>query len=134
MTYAHRIVSESLDIPADAVYDFASNVENLPQWAAGLTTAVHRDGDHWFADSPLGRIRIDMAPRNAFGVLDHDVTDPSGTTFHNAMRVTPSGDGCVLHFVVLRMPDASDADFDRDCGLVAADLHAIGMLLAKPRG
>ena len=133
MPFAHRIVSEGLALPAATVYEFASNLENLPKWAAGLTTAVHRDGDHWFADSPLGRIRIDMAPRNAFGVLDHDVTDPSGKTFHNAMRVTPSGDGCVLHFVVLRMPEATDAEFERDCGLVAADLRTIGELLAKPR-
>ncbi len=133
MPFAHRIVSEGLAVSADTVYEFASNVENLPKWAAGLTTAVHRDGDHWFADSPMGRIRIDMTPRNAFGVLDHDVTDPSGKTFHNAMRVTPSGDGCVLHFVVLRMPGTSDADFERDCNTVADDLRAIGKLLAKPR-
>lgn len=131
MTYAHRIVSESLDIPSTAVYDFAHQVTNLPKWAAGLTTAVHREGDHWFAESPMGRLRIHMAPRNSFGVLDHDVTDPGGKTFHNAMRVTPSGDGCVLHFVVLRMPEASDAEFERDCGLVAGDLRTIGKLLAK---
>ncbi len=129
-TYAHRIVSESIDIPAAAVYDYARQVENLPEWAAGLATAVQRDGDHWFAASPMGRIRIDMAPRNDFGVLDHDVTTPDGTTFHNAMRVTPSGDGCVLHFVVLRMPDAGDAEFERDCGLVAADLRSLGRRVA----
>ncbi len=134
MPYAHRIVSETIALPAGTVYDFASNPENLPKWAAGLASAVHREADHWYADSPMGRIRIDMAPRNDFGVLDHDVTDPSGKTFHNAMRVTPAGDGCVLHFVVLRMPGTPDADFERDCNTVAEDLRAIGKLLAKPRG
>jgi len=114
MTYAHRIVSESLDLPATTVYDFAHRAENLPRWAAGLASTVQRDGDHWVADSPMGRIRIAMAAPNAFGVLDHDVTGPDGRTFHNAMRVTPSGDGCVLSFTVLRMPEMDDADFERD--------------------
>lgn len=131
MNHAHRIVSESLDASARTVYDFASQVENLPRWAGGLASSVRRDGDRWFADSPMGRIRIDMAPRNDFGVLDHDVTDPAGRTFHNAMRVTPSGDGCVLSFTVLRMPEMTDADFERDCATVRDDLRAIGKLLAS---
>ena len=45
------------------------------------------------------------------------------------MWVTPVGDGCLLTFAVLRPSDAMDAEFERDCGLVAADLETLGRLV-----
>jgi hypothetical protein len=129
MHFASRIVSQPCDASADAVYDFAHRVENLPRWAAGLATRLVQEDGHWFTDTPQGRLRIEMAPRNAYRVMDHDVTMPDGLTVHNAFRVTPTGDGSLISFVVLRMPDYSDAEFDRDCGLVAADLRTLAALV-----
>ena len=129
MTPDTRIVSQPVAAPAAAVYDFACRMENLPRWAAGLAANVRQEGGDWFTDTPGGRIRIAMAPRNEFGVLDHDVTMPDGVTTHNAMRVTPVGDGSLLAFVVLRMPGASDAAFAGDCALVAKDLKTLGTLV-----
>jgi hypothetical protein len=126
-----RIVSQPVAAPAAAVYEFAHRMENLPRWAAGLVASVRQEGDAWFADTPGGRIRIAMAPRNGFGVLDHDVTMPDGVTTHNAMRVTPVGDGSLLAFVVLRPAGATDAAFDGDCALVAQDLKTLGSLVEK---
>lgn len=131
MNLPSRIVSQACGASADAVYDFAHRVENLPRWAAGLTTRLEQDDGHWFADTPGGRLRIDMAPRNALRVMDHDVTLPDGRTVHNAFRVTPTGDGSLIAFVVLRLPEASDADFERDCGLVAADLRTLATLVER---
>jgi hypothetical protein len=129
MQYATRIVSAPSTATADAVYEFAHRMQNLPRWAAGLAANIAHEGGAWFTETPGGRIRIAMAPRNAFGVLDHDVTMPDGVTTHNAMRVTPVGDGCLVTFVVLRMPEATDAEFERDCGLVAQDLETIASLV-----
>lgn len=132
MNFASRIVSQACDVAADTVYEFAHRVENLPRWAAGLTTRVVQENGEWFTDAPDGRIRIAMTPRNAFRVMDHDVTLPDGLTVHNAFRVTPTGDGSLLSFVVLRMPDATADAFERDCGLVAADLRTLKNLVEHP--
>jgi len=132
MNYAARIVSQPVAADADTVYDFAHRIENLPQWAAGLTTQLVLDGGQWFSETPQGRILIEMTPHNAYRVLDHDVTLPGGLTVHNAFRVTPTGDGSLLSFVVLRMPDATDDAFERDCGLVAADLRTLKSLMEHP--
>jgi hypothetical protein len=129
MTYPIRIVSATIDRPADAVYEYARQVENMPRWAEGLGANIAREGDHWAADTPGGRIRIAMTPRNDFRVLDHDVTAPGGTVVHNAMRVTPSDDGCVVAFVVLRLPGMSDADFARDADTVQKDLRTLKSLV-----
>ena len=129
MNLASRIVSQACDVAADTVYEFAHRVENLPRWAAGLTTRLVQEDGEWFTDTPDGRIRIAMTPRNAFRVMDHDVTLTGGLTVHNAFRVTPTGDGSLLSFVVLRLPGMTDAEFDRDAGLVAKDLQTLKRLL-----
>lgn len=128
-THPARVIAETIDLPADAVYDFACVPANLPQWASGLATGISEEPGGWYADSPMGRIRVELAPRNALRVLDHDVTLPDGQRFHNAMRVTPSGDGCVVAFVLLRMPDVTDDDFERDAAHVARDLRTLKALL-----
>ncbi len=135
MKYATRILSQPVAAAANDVYEFARRIENMPQWAAGLVTQVSQEDGAWFTDTPGGRIRIAMAPRNEFGVLDHDVTMPDGVTTHNALRVTPVGDGSLLAFVVLRPPEATDAAFEGDCALVARDLKTLGALVErKSRG
>ena len=124
-----RIVSHPVDAPAADVYAFACQMQNMPLWAAGLVTEIVQENGTWFALTPHGRIKIVMAPRNELGVLDHDVTMPDGFTTHNAMRVTPVGGASLLSFVVLRPAEATDAEFDRDCGLVAQDLKTLGTLV-----
>ena len=135
MKYETRIVFQPVAAAASDVYEFARQMENMPRWAAGLVTRIRQEDGAWFADAPGGRIKIAMAPRNQFGVLDHDVTVPDGVTTHNAMRVTPVGDGSLLAFVVLRMPEATDAAFEGDCALVAQDLKTLGTLVeSQSRG
>lgn len=130
-TYGSRIVSETINVACKLVYEYARQMENLPNWASGLATGIQQENGHWFTDSPMGKVQVDMAPRNDFGVLDHDVTLPDGTVVHNAFRVTPAGDGCVVSFVVLRLPGVSIKDLAKDVGHVANDLKALKAILEK---
>ena len=124
------VVSQPVAAAANTVYEFARHMENLPQWASGLATGIEQCDGQWFTDSPMGRVRVDMAPPNPFGVLDHDVTLPDGTTVHNAFRVTPSGEqACLLTFVVLRFEGVGQADFDADVAHVRKDLAALQQLV-----
>lgn len=126
------VVSQPVAVPAQVVYDFARQMENLPQWASGLATGIEQLVGQWFTDSPMGKVRVDMAPHNPFGVLDHDVTLPDGTTVHNAFRVTPCGEhGSLLSFVVLRPQGVGQADFDADVSHVRKDLAALQQLLER---
>jgi hypothetical protein len=119
-------ISIGIDRPASTVYDFAADPLNLPRWAAGLAgSTVERDGELWFTDSPMGRVTFMFAPHNDFGVLDHDVTLPTGETVYNPMRVISDGDGCELVFTLRQRPDMSDEEFQRDADSVAQDLATL---------
>jgi hypothetical protein len=125
-----RHVSIGIDRPVTEVYDIAADPLNLPEWAAGLAgTRVEYDGEQWFTESPMGRVTFTFAPRNDFGVLDHDVTLPSGETVYNPLRVISDGDGCEVIFTLRQRPEMTDEDFERDADAVAQDLAALKSLV-----
>ena len=117
--------------PAE-VYDFASDPRNLPRWAAGLARSeVRKEGDEWVADSPLGKVRVKFAPKNPYGVLDHDVRLESGVTVHNPMRVVPNGEGSEFIFTLMRQPGMSDEKFAEDKAAVEKDLKTLKEFLER---
>jgi hypothetical protein len=125
-----RHLSTCIDRTANDVYAYASNPVNLPAWAHGLGGNIERAGDHWVAQSsPMGRVVVTFAPRNELGVLDHDVTLPTGETVYNPVRVIADGAGSEVVFTLRRRPEMSDAEFERDAGMVAADLARLKELM-----
>ena len=125
-----RHISVAIDRPPREVYAFASQPENLPRWARGLATAIAQQGGEWIAQSAMGAVKVRFAPRNDFGVLDHDVTLESGVSVHNPMRVVArEGGGSEITFTLFRRPGVSDADFEADAGAVQRDLRALKNVL-----
>ncbi|GAA1259486.1 SRPBCC family protein [Kitasatospora nipponensis] len=129
MASESKHISERINRTATEVYAYASDPTNLPHWASGLGSSVEQVDGRWFAQSPLGRVGIDFAPHNDYGVLDHDVTLPGGAVVHNPMRVLADGPGSEVVFTLRRMPGMSDEDYARDAATVAADLAALKALL-----
>ena len=118
-------VSRVIGASPDAVYEYASDIENLPRWAAGLAQAeVVREGDSLFVESPMGRVEVRFVERNRFGVLDHDVTLPSGTVVTNPVRVLAHPEGAEVVFTV-RQIELDDDAFARDVAMVTADLERL---------
>lgn len=128
-----RHVSEVIHRSPEDVYAYASDPGNLTDWAAGLAVGeVSREGSILTVESPMGRVSVRFVPPNAFGILDHDVTLPSGETVTNPVRVLSHPDGCEIVFTV-RQRDLSNAEFDRDAEAVAADLARLKSLLEAER-
>ena len=125
-------ISVSIARPPAEVYEFASEPRNLPRWAAGLARSdVRRVGDEWIADAPFGTVRVRFVQRNAFGVMDHDVTLESGIVIHNPMRVVPNGEGSELVFTLFRQPGMSESQFAQDKAAVQNDLRSLKDLLER---
>lgn len=124
-----RHVSRVIHAGPDAVYDFAADPDNLPRWAAGLAQGeVLRDGDALRVASPMGQVVVRFVARNGLGVLDHDVTLPSGVTVTNPVRVLAHPHGAEVVFTI-RQRDLTDDEFARDAAAVEADLERLGRLV-----
>lgn len=131
LTFVAKHIHVSIARPAAEVYDFVSNSENLPQWAAGLSESIQRIQGDWIAESPMGTVKIKFAEKNNLGILDHDVTLPSGAIIYNPMRVFPNSAGSELVFTLYRGPTMSDRQFQEDAAMVAGDLQRLKALLEK---
>ncbi|TRB02935.1 MULTISPECIES: SRPBCC family protein [Rhizobium/Agrobacterium group] len=125
-----RIIHLSVEKPWAQVYGFASDPQNMPRWAAGLGGGLKPDGNEWIADGgPLGEVRVNFAPANEFGVIDHVVTLPDGLKVYNALRVTPNGSGAEVSFTLLRLDGMTDEEFEQDASAITADLETLKSLL-----
>jgi len=129
MTFKSQHISVSVERHVNQVYEFASNPENLPKWAAGLSGSIENVKREWIAESPMGRVKVRFANKNTFGILDHDVTLPSGEKVHNAMRVFPNNDGSEVIFTLYQRPGMSDQMFAEDAKAVTRDLEKLKVLL-----
>lgn len=121
----------SIDIkqPPSRVYDFVADPENLPKWAGGLSSSIRKSGEVWLADSPMGAVKVRFAPKNEFGVVDHDVELPDGALVHNPLRVLPNGEGSEVVFTLFQRTGVTSEEFERDAGLVRKDLEKLKSLL-----
>jgi hypothetical protein len=128
-----RHISVWISAAPEVVYEFAADPHTWPRWAAGLAEGgLRQTADGWVADSPMGEVKVEFAPANDFGVLDHVVRLPSGEAVYNPMRVMPAAPGaarCEVVFTVRRRPGMSAEQFDADAAAVAADLDTLRRLI-----
>jgi hypothetical protein len=116
-----RTVSISINRDAADVYAYLSDPANFPRWSLFITS-MERDGDEWIATTTDGTVRIRFAQPNHFGVVDHWVQIGPQVEIYVPLRVVRNGEGSEVMFPVFRMPGMSDEQFERDLGMVTADL------------
>jgi uncharacterized protein YndB with AHSA1/START domain len=131
MSSESRHLSVHIDRSVADVYDYAADPANLPAWAPGLGRSVVVVDGRLEVESPMGHVVVEFVPRNEFGVLDHDVTLPSGEVVHNPVRVIADGAGAEVVFTVRRRAGMTDAEFDTDAGAVQADLDLLRTVMEQ---
>lgn len=124
-----RHLGVSIAAPFARAYAFARQPDNFPRWAAGLSSSLHLDGDHWVADTPQGQAVVLFTPPNDFGILDHHVLIAGQEDIYIPLRMIANGTGTEVIFTLLRQPNMDDTAFEADAQAVIADLHRLKALL-----
>lgn len=124
-------ISVSIAASPTLVYGYVAKPDNLPKWAAGLASGVKQVGDHWEADSPMGKVKVKFAEKNSYGILDHVVTLPSGQEVLNPMRVLANAEGSEVVFTLLQLKGVENEQFDKDAKMVEKDLLQLKKILEK---
>ena len=120
-----KTVSVSIGRAPRDVYEFVSNPENLPRWAAGLGRSVSQVKGRWIVQTSSGPMGIRFVDRNDVGVLDHVVTLASGEEILVPMRVVRNETGSEVMVTVFRLPGMSAEKFAEDVTLVQRDLDTL---------
>lgn len=124
-------LSISINRESDEVYAFVSNPANMPQWAAAFCKSIQRSDKGWIIDTPDGEVSLRFADLNAFGILDHYVRLSPEIEIYVPMRVLRNGTGSEVIFTLFRLPDMSDADYERDIAMVKKDLSMLKTVMER---
>jgi hypothetical protein len=89
-------VTAVLQAPANEVFDFLADIENLPEWATEFARRLERRGDDYLVANGLGEFYFELRADRATGVIDMF----AGPTKHE-MAVFPTR--------VVALPDGSSA-------------------------
>jgi hypothetical protein len=125
-----RFVHVNIVADPQAVAAYLADPWNMPRWAVNFGHEIHREGDGWVMQTPLGPFAVRMAPDNDLGVVDHWVKPlGGGEEVHSVLRVTENGVGTLVAFTLFRQDGFDDAQFDEDERLVSADLRRLKGLI-----
>lgn len=130
-----RTISVRITRPLAEVMAFLGVPANFRHWASGLAgglTLTATDPLVWKAASDAGPVQVRFSPANAFGVADHWVTLPDGTTVYVPLRAMAHGADApdtLVSLTLFRLPDMDMARFDADAAWVARDLEQLRRVL-----
>jgi hypothetical protein len=118
-----RSLSISIDRDPRTVYEFVSNLENLPKWASKAFQSIKYVEGEWIAETPQGSAKVSLTHRNDFGVLDHHVSLSSlGVEVYIPMRVVQNGVGSEVIFTLFHTTHMTEEQFAQDMRMVEQDL------------
>ena len=98
----------SINSKPQVVYDFISNLENLPRWAPKTFPSIKEMNGEWVVETQQGKIKVVLTERNNFGILDHHVKLTSGVEIYIPMRVIKNANGSEVMLTVFQTPEMTD--------------------------
>ena len=123
-----EVIHVSILAPPRQIIAFLVDVHNWMTWAPWIRSVSRSSERGWTLDTDVGPMVLRFVEYNTLGVLDHEVTLPSGTSVLNSMRVMVNGSGSELIMVVFQSPEVSSDQFERDLEAVRDDLGRIKTL------
>ena len=97
--------------PSVNAYEFVSNPENLPKWAAAFCKSVRKSNPDWIVDTSQDPIKVRFVKRNDLGVL---VNLAPRIEIYVPMRALSNGPSSAVIFPLFRLPEMSDEKYDED--------------------
>ena len=126
-----RTMNTSINSNPHIVYDFVSNLENLPRWASNTFPSIKEVNGEWVVDTSQGQNKVMLAERNNFGILDHYVKLTSGVEVYVPMRVVKNGDGSEIMLTVFQTPEMTDERYAEDIKTVEKDLNHLKTIIEE---
>lgn len=126
-----KTMSTSIKSDPKTVYDFVSNLENLPRWASSTFPSIKEVNGEWVVETPNGRNKVMITEKNNFGILDHHVKLTSGVKVYVPMRVVKNGDGSEVLLTVFQAPEMTDDGYAKDIQTVEKDLNHLKTLIEE---
>jgi hypothetical protein len=109
----NRTVTTVLDAPKDAVFDYLSQVENLPEWATEFAQELRYEDGKAKVVNGLGEFYFRIDADRATGVIDMYAGPNVDELALFPTRVVPLGEGkSAYSFTMFKAPELPDELFE----------------------
>jgi len=124
-------VTTVLDATPRAVFEYLSDIENLPEWANEFARELRREGDDFKVVNGLGEFYFTIEAEPATGVIDMFAgpTKDSMAVFPTRAVALPDG-RTAYTFTMFQGPDMPDALFEAQHASLRRELANVERLLA----
>jgi hypothetical protein len=125
-------VTTVLDAPPGAVFEYLSDIENLPEWANEFARELRREGDDFKVVNGLGEFYFTIEAEPATGVIDMFAgpTKDSMAVFPTRAVALPDG-RTAYTFTMFQGPDMPDELFEGQHASLQRELANIERLLER---
>ncbi len=124
-------ISISIKKDLKTVYEFISNLENLPRWASSTFPSIKEISGEWLIDTPQGQNKVKLTERNNFGILDHYVELPFGVEVYIPMRVVKNKNGSEVMVTVFQTTEMTNEVYEKDLQTVNIDLNQLKTVIEE---
>jgi len=140
MTHETRVISITVQRPLAEVRAYLADPLNFAEWASGLAGGLGPISDEssqgsdptlWTAQSAQGEVTVRFSGTNDYGVADHWVFLPDGSTVYVPLRAVANGNGTEVALTLFRQPAMYDARFREDGEWVRRDLDKLKTVLEE---
>jgi hypothetical protein len=126
----------TIDAPADQVFDFVADPENLPRWAVAFCRAIRRadepGAERWIVTTAQGEVPIRYVTDRTLGMIDFHFAGPSGLEDVARSRVLANGAGAEYVFTQFQAPGMSDEIFEGQVRALVEELQVLrGLIQAR---
>jgi Polyketide cyclase / dehydrase and lipid transport len=106
-------VTTVLPAPPERVFDYMSDVENLPRWATEFARELRREGDRWIVRNNLGELVFEIRADERTGVIDMlaGPTEDELAVFPTRVVALPDGTSA-YSFTMFQAPGMPDELFE----------------------
>ena len=128
-----KTMNISIKCDPKTVYEFLSNLENLPKWAPSTFPSIRKVNGEWLVDTPHGQNKVMLTEKNNFGILDHSVKLVSGAEVYVPMRVLRNGTGSEVLLTIFQTTELTDEAFIQDIKMVERDPNHLKTIIEESK-
>ncbi len=124
-------VATIVETPAERVFGFISDIDNLPRWAVEFCRKLERVGDRHYVETPGGRVVFEVRSDARTGVVDF-VGGPEGQAPGTwPCRVVPLAAGrSVVLFTAVQEPHVPDRTFEGQLASLRREMEQLRRCIA----
>jgi hypothetical protein len=122
-------VTTVLDAPQPAVFEYLSDIENLPEWATEFARRLERDGDDYKVVNGLGEFYFEIRADPQTGTIDMFAGPAKDQMAIFPTRAIAMPDGRTAYsFTMFQAPDMPDELFEAQHASLQREFANIGQL------